>query len=571
MLKLCEIRWQRIYMHLEIKATESELDAPDLQFFLIDAAGRASAAFQIIRREHEMVLLSLNVTNNGLNQCVENGTFSVLAVSGEVPVGQVSFHGSGELLSSWNHHFLYGANKGCYTVTFLVDEFASIPELRILIFDAAITDRGVSKNASQHHLSLTLIRKYGMQALRAVRNTVRIPLYKMFRICSSGNHILFASEMDDQLAQNMAALYERMKERNLDKTHHIDFFLKRRNGERYSFKNRVQRTFKIYKADTIIIDDYFSFFDHFKLDDNVRLIQIWHAGAGFKGVGYSRWGHYGCPPPECAHRQYSYCISGSKAISSFFSEQFGILDEQIIPTGMPRMDRYVDPENRKGVTANLYKDYPVLRNKKVLLFAPTYRGQGRKTAYYPYELIDFDRLYQLCKEKDAVVLFKMHPWVSSAVPISPEYADRFIDMNRYPNINELFYVTDVLITDYSSSMYEFLLMNKPLLLFPFDKDQFATSRGFHRDYDSNVPGKICMTFEALLEAIRKDDYEFEKVGEFLTRYFDQVDSASSDRVIDWLILDQLPSQYREALQQKRDQVRRIHSLSFTVPPKPNHK
>ena len=95
------------------------------------------------------------------------------------------------------------------------------------------------------------------------------------------------------------------------------------------------------------------------------------------------------------------------------------------------------------------------------MFAPTYRGQNRKTANYPYELIDFEGLYRYAQKNDAVVLFKMHPWVPGDVPIEEKYADRFFSMNTYPNINELFYVTDLLITDYSSSMYEFLLMEKP--------------------------------------------------------------------------------------------------------------
>ena len=73
-------------------------------------------------------------------------------------------------------------------------------------------------------------------------------------------------------------------------------------------------------------------------------------------------------------------------------------------------------------------------------------------AYYPYELIDFDGLYKLCKD-DYVVLFKMHPWVQVPVPIDEKYKDKFIDVGTYPNINDLFYFTDILITDYSSNIF----------------------------------------------------------------------------------------------------------------------
>lgn len=56
------------------------------------------------------------------------------------------------------------------------------------------------------------------------------------------------------------------------------------------------------------------------------------------------------------------------------------------------------------------------KNKKVILFAPTYRGRNKKTAYYPYELIDFEKLYQICGD-EYVVMFKMHPWVNEDIVI----------------------------------------------------------------------------------------------------------------------------------------------------------
>ena len=135
-------------------------------------------------------------------------------------------------------------------------------------------------------------------------------------------------------------------------------------------------------------------------------------------------------------------------------------------------------------------------------------------------------------------------------------------MNDYPNINELFYITDLLITDYSSCIYEFMLMKKPMLFFAFDKDRYAVSRGFHRDYDSNVPGKICMTFDELLRAMREEDYEYEKVERMLPPYFDHVDASSSDRVIDWLVLGNLPEEYAAPLQARRDAVASARAKKF---------
>lgn len=72
------------------------------------------------------------------------------------------------------------------------------------------------------------------------------------------------------------------------------------------------------QSGTIFIDDHAPVLDWLKLDDDTTLIQLWHAGAGFKSSGYSRWGHEGCPSPQSCHRQYKYGIAGSKISHRFF-------------------------------------------------------------------------------------------------------------------------------------------------------------------------------------------------------------------------------------------------------------
>lgn len=126
------------------------------------------------------------------------------------------------------------------------------------------------------------------------------------------------------------------------------------------------------------------------------------------------------------------------------------------------MDEYLNQERRVEVEQKLREKYLLCKEKKVILFAPTYRGRSKLTAYYPYELIDFEKLYELCGD-EYVVFFKMHPWVPEAVPIPKQYQDKFVDVNKFPDINDLFYITDLLITDYSSNIFEYSLMKKPML------------------------------------------------------------------------------------------------------------
>ena len=156
----------------------------------------------------------------------------------------------------------------------------------------------------------------------------------------------------------------------------------------------------------------------------------------------------------------------------------------------------------------------------------------------------------------------MHPWVNKDIEIPEEYRDRMLDVKTYPNINDLFYFTDLLITDYSSNIYEYSLMRRPMLFFAFDEIQYSFSRGFHRPYRESAPGKVVTTFEDLMVAIENKDFEFEKVEEYVKYQFDHFDSKACDRVIDWLLLNRMPAEITEAIEKREAEMKEMMSLKF---------
>lgn len=565
-----EITWERIHMYLTLEVEKEEKISDDVKFYLVNEELQVEAELEQLSREGNRFYMTLNVTNNGINRCVNNGIYTIIMKDGEELISEAGYEGTSQMLEDWGRSFRYLNNVGAYTVTCLLDEFSEESRFQLLCFNMVRRKMGhMPKRVAPVKKSVPrrMVRKF----LKKFKKPSKVKIYRTFyrffhKFCFHKNAkkqtILFMSEQDNKVALNMQALVDRMKERELDKQFNIRFSLRKATSEKQSRWSTVKMLKKVASAHIIIVDDHVPLFDKLVLNDSTKLIQIWHAGAGFKGVGYSRWGHCGCPGPYSCHRQYDFSISGSGSISEFFSEQFGILDEQIVPTGMPRMDKYLNKENREKVTEELYQLYPAARGKKVLLFAPTYRGRNRATAYYPYERLDFEELYRFCEEKGYVVFFKMHPWVAMPVPIQEEHKDKFFDLNTYPNINDLFYITDLLITDYSSSMYEFSLMRKPMMFFAYDKVQYSTSRGFHRDYDATVPGKICMTFEEIMDALWKEDFEFEKVEAYIDAHFDFADDHASDRIIDWLLLGNLPKEYADRLEARKKRVEEARSLSF---------
>lgn len=101
-----------------------------------------------------------------------------------------------------------------------------------------------------------------------------------------------------------------------------------------------------------------------------------------------------------------------------------------------------------------------------------------------------------------------------------------------------------------------------MLFFAFDEASYAVSRGFHRNYRETAPGKICRTFEEVLSAIAHGDFEQEKVEEYVQLHFDHTDSHASDRVIDWILLKNMPESLRQAQQNRQNNLKKMKALSF---------
>lgn len=562
------IEWERVHLYLSVKVEINDAALTkaeeEFAFYLLDKKTITSPArCKVVGCENGVYRLHLNVTNSGENWCIPTGRYALEIVHGDEVLADCE--AGSEIIPKMNElsrNFLYGTASKAYTVTFMVEEDQEGLPFEMLTL---ISSRNGLKfpERARLHKRFHPIRDLQSTWL-AKRNMIRMAYGFFSKLYASKRKktVLFMTEQSDRIASNLKAVSERMVKRGMEKDFVILYSARPASEKEQSIKSWFMLVIKLAKSGTVILDDHAPCLDWLKLRDDTKVIQLWHAGAGFKSSGYSRWGHLNCPGAVSCHRQYDFGIAGSKRIAHFFSEVWGMNDEQVLATGMPRMDEFLDADYRKEKTEELYKEYPMCKGKKVILFAPTYRGKGKKNAAYPYELIDFESLYQLCG-KEYVVLFKMHPWVHDAVPLKKKYADRFADVGKYPNINDLFYITDLLITDYSSNIFEYSLMKKPMLFFAFDKVQYSFSRGFHRPYEESAPGKVCYTFEEVLEAIRTEDFEFEKVQQYVEHHFDYIDSGASDRVIDWLILGNLPEDVRADLERVEAENEHRRNLDFS--------
>ena len=140
---------------------------------------------------------------------------------------------------------------------------------------------------------------------------------------------------------------------------------------------------------------------------------------------------------------------------------------------------------------------------------------------------------------DHAVLLKLHPFVRDALAIPPELASFAIDASADPDLNELMLVSDVLVTDYSSAIYEFALLGRPIAFLAPDGDAYEHERGFYLDFPADLPGPVFTTTADLAAAIKADAFDLERVRAFAAASFDVVDGHATARIVDEVILPAL--------------------------------
>lgn len=279
---------------------------------------------------------------------------------------------------------------------------------------------------------------------------------------------------------------------------------------------------------------------YFKLRPETTYIQLWHGCGAFKKVGLSTIdkkfgksakGHKKYPQ----NTNYSYVTIASPELSWIFEESMGIDKDSgiIVPTGISRTDEFFQPEFIENCYNKLYERIPEAKDKKIILYAPTFRGEVEGCTS-PDEL-DMKAFSEELGDK-YLLLIKHHQSVKVLPEIPEPYRGTFaFDMTRDSdmNINELMTVADICISDYSSVVFEYSLFERPMLFFVYDLEDYIDERGLYYDFDEITPGPLCRTNEEMIDYIKNVDERFDKqeVIDFKNRFMCCCDGHSSERIL----------------------------------------
>ncbi len=335
--------------------------------------------------------------------------------------------------------------------------------------------------------------------------------------------VLFADSRHKEMPFSMNQMYEavqKLEEKGLCKTElYVVNFDEMSAAATGRFLLRFMRRYA--RAEYVFICDYFLPVSSCKKRPETKVIQLWHSCGLLKKIAYDAKDDI----PEGYHGSmfdnYTCVTVSAKACIPVLARTMRIPEDRIRATGVSRTDIYFDKQWNRQLWLEFFRLHPDASGKKIAVWAPTFRGNAAKP--WLEGLPEIRRVMKELKDEWYFVI-KAHPLIDAHEKIST---------SSIPT-EELFAVADVLITDYSSVLFDYLLYRKPAVLFAPDLDEYETERGFYIDY-RKIPYPVAETEEELIQALRTHhDWLYthrEEIEAFGKKYVGACDGHSTDRIL----------------------------------------
>jgi len=362
------------------------------------------------------------------------------------------------------------------------------------------------------------------------------PLYRLGRLRRPDPRlVLFASEQERGISANFLPLMERLAEEGYD----CRFFSVTRDLPRWKRHARsLQFLWAYARARCTFLVDSFPPTNVCKPRPGASLVQLWHGCGAFKKHGYSTQGLAWGPGRRRLrllpmHRNYTHVCASAPDILPQLAEAYGCAPAVIVPWGVPRTDFFFSAAKVAASRQLLLEDFPDIGERKIALYAPTFRGEHMGVAHHDGAL-DYDTLASAL-DADCALLVKPHPQALGHIPLPPPEPCPFVFNAAEVPIETLLCAADLLITDYSSLIFEYSLLGRPMLFYPYDLEAYDRDRSFYSPYLRFVPGDLVWDTEDIINGVRRNLFEGQfdpaRVAAFRAANMSACDGHSTQRIL----------------------------------------
>lgn len=211
---------------------------------------------------------------------------------------------------------------------------------------------------------------------------------------------------------------------------------------------------------------------------------------------------------------------------------FKVREDALIPSGLPRNDelRHITPEK----VSELKKKIGLPLDKKVILYAPTWRDSVNGGASYDIKPpIDMDYLEKELSD-EYVFLMRTHQYTNNLIGVT--FNDFCRDYCSYPSINDLLIVSDIMISDYSTCIRDYSILERPIICFAYDYEDYVSTRGIYIDFQTELPSGVVRTQQDVVKYIKNMNYtkECEKTRDMIKAKFEQYGGSATEMCVNKL-------------------------------------
>lgn len=238
--------------------------------------------------------------------------------------------------------------------------------------------------------------------------------------------------------------------------------------------------------------------------------------------------------------RWDYLISPNRYSTEIFRRAFDFRKE-MIESGYPRNDALFN-ENNMDTILKIKRKLNIPHDKKVILYAPTWRdNEFYEKGKYKFNLkLDLDLMREKLG-KEYVVILRMHYLIAENLDLT-NYHGFALDVSHHEDIRELYLISDLLITDYSSVFFDYANLKRPMIFFVYDIDEYRdTLRGFYFEFENSAPGPLVKTTEECIDQIdkvMKPGYSLPSNFDYFYNTFCYLESGeSSKRVVETVFLN----------------------------------
>lgn len=262
------------------------------------------------------------------------------------------------------------------------------------------------------------------------------------------------------------------------------------------------------------------------------VVQVWHAAGALKRFGVDTTTPLAEPERTFLHRYYDAVVVGGEWSRGPYAAALRTPIEKVLALGSPRTDFFCDETALAAARERILATHPELAGRRVVLYAPTFRGRGIGKRAAPG--LDAERLRAALPD-DHVLVLKTHPNLD---PASTPTAGYDVVADHRSDLNDLLALTDILVTDYSSSVVEFALLRRPVVLLVTDLDEYEVDPGLYLDYRTDMIGTQVTDTEGVIDAILGDRFDLSTYDAFIERQLGTSLGGASDRVVRHFLGDQ---------------------------------